>query len=415
MLNIVLATATPLHVEMGSYVFQDLAMCVNSTFCYANNWMTDYVAYGYFAESADYNFGAFHLAANEALVVEFELPPETLYFGMTPYLLNRTSNGTNLELFASLMDTVNMEDITARCGQDYAGSIRFIMSTNLYVTEKMSPSWHSCVIPFNIAGGLLNLGYDKTADWFGLLARCTLFANAIDGQIYLHEANTTVERVTLDVSTEYYGYPELDARPDLLTETHLRPLLFELEDAVLDTMKQAGYTWTDYNLEPFMANISYDSGWAGINNSVNLYGDNRDATYLNTPNSTDAWILKPNDFILAIGVLHADVIKATYNNIQIYDIVNWYGVTGFVNSQMEDTATTFLPEATSLYVLAFSRNCSALPYEGRCASLTETFPHGIPLDHGVFFVERVYSCPPNWRGPSYDSVVPAHMYHFSLR
>ena len=406
------------NVEIGSYFYYDASYCANSTFCYANNWATAYVAYGFFPETQDYEFGTFHLNANQALVVEFEIPPSCLYFAMTPYLLNRTytsetSADYNLDVFASLMDTANMYDIEKECGPNYNGTIRFIMSPNLYVTQKMTPSWHTCVIPFNIAGSLLNLGYDDTNDWFALLGRFTVFDNEREGQHYLHEATTTVERITLEVETEFFGYPELDKRPDMINEAYLSPLLENLEQAVGETMKQAGFHWKKgYSLVPFMQNISYDSGWSGINNSQPLLGDNRDASYFNSPPNSE-WLLHPDDFILVLGVLHSTVVKATYNNFQIYDWVNYFGVTGYMNVQMEGSATQFLPHAEDLYVLAFSRNCSALPYVGPCASISETFPNGIPLTHPVFFVERIYSCPDNWRGPDPTTILPTQVYYFS--
>lgn len=400
------------EAEKGNYLFYNMTTCVNTS-CYGNNWVTSYVAYGFFPETNNGNLGTFHLEEDEAIVIQFELPPPVQYFGITPYLLNRTYGHENTEIASSLTDTINFLDIADRCGEEFNGTIRFVMTPNIEASAWLSESSRDCVISFDIAGQLLNLGYGDHADWFVLLARFTNFSSISAGESYLYHGSTTVERIRLhDVKRSLFGYPNLIPRSDVLNENYLEASLMQLIDQVIknQSLELIGKD----HMHPYHQDIDYDSGWAGINNSVDLLLDNRDTSYF-LSNIDPPRFLKVDDLIVAIGVIHTKSLKALYNNIQIFNMVNDYGVSGFMDWEMTNSAVSFLPDdplAKDLYVVGFAHNCSQVT-SFPCSELTDYFPSGIPMTDPVVLAERIYVTPPSFRGPAYDCVQPAHILHFT--
>lgn len=94
--------------ESGSWEYFDIADCfVNGPSCFGNNPTTPYGYPQFVDPSTGVVDKAFHMAADEAVVIVMRTPPESRYFAVTQFLMDQESTSATNIVFASLSDSLN--------------------------------------------------------------------------------------------------------------------------------------------------------------------------------------------------------------------------------------------------------------------------------------------------------------------
>ena len=139
-----------------------------------------------------------------------------------------------------------------------------------------------------------------------------------------------------------------------------------------------------------------------VQNGLNAYGENRDATYLGSQNFT----LGKDQFAVSFGVNHMATGKAVYSNICAYGSEKLNGVISVDSTRFEGSAEQYVSEdpfVSQLYAYKLNRVNSTEPF-------TMTVPtgpdlNGIPLDAKMRIGWRAYMEPETNSGPAYPELI----------
>jgi len=238
-----------------------------------------------------------------------------------------------------------------------------------------------------------------------------ILKNNTAGQAYLNSTFGYVFKAQANPSLPPDNFPYPTFRKESLTpnEHVLQSSLNNLEDAIV-TRFDTYEVEIAFSVDLF-AIIGYENGWSCINKSMECWGDNRDSRYRESVRGMNL-SLNTDDFIIGLGVIHTNFNKATYTSLSVYWLEKTMGVGGVVDTQMDGSANTYIPNDPNnkyLYAYKFSRNCSSS--EQYCYTVPYEFP-GVPLNQTIRFIERAYVEPTTLVGPTYNTTLGPVFLHF---
>jgi hypothetical protein len=370
----------------------------------------------------------FRLAPDEAVVVIGLTPPSEQYFSYQVYLGHRLyppKTQPNF-LFNSLGDTVNIRTIHTIGPDPFNRPVVLIFTPDKDIEARVRAALLAAGYPAAVINTIvipsaqLKLGLDATSDAFAIAHRNALFTDPKAGDLYIANPKLRVFRVTPqnNVTLNPFSTPPLRVRGTGQTEMDLTPTLARLHQAIVSFY--GGLTATNYYTAQ-TANEGYDYTQRG----TSAFADTRDALYLGSgyvPDfglTTDKVQLGDNDFLIAYGLNHVAVGKATYTNINVYATETAkLGLASAYSPDLEGSAYQYLgqadPDADLMYAYKISRNCGAnepfcLPLKGPDNCSRFTLDSNTLL--GVAF--RIYLEPGTKVGPTYPEILYDRVIKFS--
>lgn len=408
-------------VGQGAAVSFRLEDCAELTECFANNASSPYLIFGAppapGAEPPPARVigeiprldpslsAAWHLGADEAVVIVGQTPPEAAYFSLAPYLFDRVVDGERATLFASLSDALNHVTL-AMGGLGFDSPMALVVAADEGVAELAAravklqrglPDGAVHVMP--ISPDDVRLGTDKDADGVTLLGRVALFLDPAQGEPWLESVETDwqVLRVTPrgDQTPKPFARPERSARAEGVDESPLSDALDALDEAIAARHGADALDAVNVTSARLIANIIDPIKCLGDNS--NCLGDNGDTVYSAGPLSVimggdDGVDFNDEGFFIVFGVDHEAAGNATYANA----VLNWAdtraGVAVADSAQWGGGSALYLPdhpERDKLFAWRFARDCGEAPF---CTSVPRTFP-GVPDEGDVLFIFRAYLSP----------------------
>lgn len=409
------------EVGQGAAVSFQLVDCAELTECFANNASSPYLIFG--APPApgapppparligeiprlDPSLSAaWHLGADEAVVIMGQTPPEVAYFSLAPYLFDRVVDGERTTLFASLSDALNHVTL-AMGGLGFDSPMALVVAADEGVAEAAAravrlqrglPEAAVHVMP--ISPDDVRLGVDEEADSVMLLGRVALFDDPTLGGQWLESVETDwqVLRVTPrgEVTPKPFARPDRHERAEGVDESPLSDALDALDDAIAARHGAGALDVVNVTSARLIANVIDPIKCLGDNS--NCLGDNGDTVYSAGPLSVimggdDGVVFDDEGFFVVFGVDHEASGNATYANA----VLNWAntraGVAVADSSQWGGGSALYLPdhpERDQLFAWRFARDCGGAPF---CTSVPRTFP-GVPDEGDVLFIFRAYLSP----------------------
>jgi hypothetical protein len=371
----------------------------------------------------------FRLAPDEVVVMIGSTPPSEQYFSYQIYLSHRLYPPRTEPdfLLNSLGDTVNIHTIHTIGPDPFNRPAVFIFTPDKDIEARVQAALLSAGYPAAIINTLvipssqLKLGLDAATDTFLIAHRNALFTDPNAGDLYIEHPTLRVFRVTPQhaATPNPFPTPPLRIRGTGQTEMDLMPDLARLRQAILNFYP--GLNATEYYTQQ-IANEGYDY----TQRRALTLGDTRDALYLGSGYMPDFGLnndelkLGDNDFLIAYGLNHVALGKATYTNINGYAGGPAKMALGSAYSNdFEGSAYQFLgaaePAADLMYAYKISRNCG----EGEPFCLPLKAPDSCPrftLDSdtllGIGF--RLYLEPDTNIGPAYPEILYDQIIKFSL-
>ncbi len=383
----------------------------------------------------------YKLRADEAIVLLYELPPESEYFSIGAYaLLAGAQEGMDLSydpyninlkgteeigeynvVFSSLGDQLNQMRIesTAAEGEAHFGEKAVIViggdqSTNEDMVAQLIESGisESVINVINLPSQALNMGLQTGGDTFTLLGRVS---QPTGGEEAYQEfaakllSDAEIYRITPMVEDEAVTMPldQLVRRGTGISE--MSTLGYSRQD--LDSIRQSiidKYTAEGYSYIELYPHISVPDGITSIYATLNGKGDNRDAAYL----STDYFQFNsPDDLVVMYGVNHTETGKATYSNSVLYGVDKLNGVASAYDAQYVGSADAYLAEgyhdSENYYVYNFDRYGTE-PYSTQVEYSTDNEKgkyYGVDDGQDLRIAFRAYVEPETGVGPAYDEIV----------
>jgi hypothetical protein len=340
----------------------------------------------------------------EAVVLVGKTPPKCAYFGYDGNIVTRWSQETGkpVNIFGNFGDPLNPMVIKTDgpSGDPYDANTMIVMSADRGVNASVRAAAEKAgyspdiINDYVIPSQLLNLGVGKESDTLLLLHRFAYPEDEQAGQAYMQNPTMRVFRVTPQTPPEpdLYDMPECRVRgTGDFRELGLSHAVEKLRQAILD--RYGNLTPQEFTTTPWGSD-----GLDAIQEMQNGYGPGRDAQYLKSSQFTLAD--DPNEFVIAYGVNHVAIGKATYTNISVYGTQQANGVAAAWSAMYAGTAEEYLPDdpnAQYLYVWKFERRANGDP------DVTEV-PwnqgiYGVDLSQPMFLGFRSYLEPQTETGP----------------
>jgi hypothetical protein len=412
-------------VDRGAFGFFYIADCEGLPSCYGNNPASPYgfvmvppapgeTLYTFGAGEAIFTRGesraVFRLRADEVVALWITTPPESAYFGFTPYVFGRGDE----TLFASLGDTVNqlvMATASAsgsRFGADsvllFGADTSSLEAARAALVAAGAPAGMINTVPLatESASGepLYAPGLGADADTLLVLFRVAVFSDTAAGADWLDAPNATVLRIRPREARTVapLAAPVLRAPGSSCDESALRPALDALEASVRARFPTGTHTVrTQGVIAAPLDGHRCITGTAPL--GPNCLGDNRDTHYLTTaapavlPEGTDLYVL---------GVNHALSGKATYVTVAAMDSVNLAG-TGSIDADALVGSAAAFGGSDALFAIRVTRGVCAAGEA--CLSVASTGWPSIPLDHPVRIIVRPYLDPATATRPEPSELV----------
>jgi hypothetical protein len=408
-------------VGRGRFSFLDMTQCC-ATSCEGNNPTSPYAAfYVPTAPGEDPNPNAdadglanvFHLRADEAIVFIGPTPPESRYFGFTPYLTDRAADdGSRRSVAASLSETLNDLVIRAAAQPVFQRTVAIVAAADATTRRNVVGALVSAGFPQTAINALVfdpalsRFGLDEAADRFSVLFRVALPTDAAALQAYIAEPGANVYRVTPNAIAAPSPLPSPAARTkDMASELDLSNAVDRLGEAVV-----AAYP--DY----VASELAVDDGVADplgcIDGQKTCAFDNRDATY--PAIKPRVLFSSDDDFYVAYGVDHQVSAKASYASVSVYALNHLVGITAVASPQYPGSAQNYLEstdtDAAKLFAWKIARHCNGEPYclevpKGGC-------PTGMFNGQWGSLAFRTYLEPTSKTAPSPDTLMRDRVIYF---
>ena len=356
-------------VLTGSFGFLDLSDCC-STNCSGNNPTSPYGAFyvpkapGQTAangkERPDGLSPTFHLREDEAIVFVGPTPPNSAYFGFTPYLMDRQAQASRRSVFASLSETLNHLAIGVEGSSPFAARTAIIAAGDRATVDRA----RSALVASGVQASAINVltfdptyakfGLDEASDTFGVLFRMALVEDPAKRDAYIANPGGALYRLTPKAQAAPQPLPAPTARTKASspTETEYLPGVQRLGDAIA-----AKYAAT-YAAQPLLVDDGVPDPVACIQGTAFCAGDNRDTNYPGT--LPRVLFASDDDFYVVYGVDHTVVGKTTYANASVYAVEKLVGLLSVTSDAYRGTATDYVPAdplAPKLYAWKFARHC----------------------------------------------------------
>ena len=395
-------------VTPGKFSVLDLSSCCDSS-CAGNNPSSPYGAF--FVPpapnqspepDADANGLAtdFHLREDEAIVFVGPTPPESKYFGFTPYLTKRGDR----EVAASLSETLNdlVINVNAPAGSSvFAQQTAIIAAADQTTVDRITGVLQAQGIPAGAINTLVfdpaiaHFGFSASDDTFSVLFRVALPTDQSALAAYLANPIGSLYRVTPPVTLTSKPLPSPVARPKNLTNT---------ETALTSQVDALGAQIVADNPGYQSEELSVDDGVpdpsACIDGTSVCAFDNRDTTY---PAISPRQIFPTDDdFYVVYGVNHVSTNKVTYANTSVYGLSHLYGIKSATTNDYQQNA--------QLYSYKIARDCTGETY---CLAIPAgSCPSGLDDKALGSIAFRTYLEPSTKTAPDPSTLVRDRVIHF---
>lgn len=353
---------------------------------------------------------SYRIESNEAIVIRGQTPPQTKYFGLTPYVYSRTdATDTPIDIFASIADSINQLQIKTDGTAAFNAETAVIYTADSQTLEAAKEALIADGLPETAINAVvlpqneLRLGLNNRDDTLLVLGRYALIENRIEQQEYLENVPLDVYRLSSDEWGTPLAPPPRQPKGDGLTEDALTESLDALDRALLQAFGDS--TFEKMPITPAKTVAGFIDPAKCLQDVSPCLGDNADTTYSAGPleittdsagnlqvGARDDMTLGEEETFVVFGVNHAKANKALYSNFGLYTAGNRIGVAAVTDDQLEGSAQAYLPDnaqADTLFVYEIRRSCGDRPY---CMELPETFP-GASLSQAMFFIFRAYLNP----------------------
>lgn len=400
---------------------------------------------------ADWSF-AWRLRPDEAVVFIAKTPPKVEYFGFTAYLYDRFVAGmgpvpdctyvdgsgepqhraqpasvqSRFPVFASLGDTINQETIELDGGRQnpFQKKVVVVAAADGTILREVKNALKAAGYPetginsLPVAPALARLGTDSQNDSFMILMRVA--PDPGDNVDDYYSQPMTLLRVTPSTPVPAPRLapippPKLRVRGKGKTEAFLETQVDGLGQAIV-----AHYAALGYRAAPVKM-AALPDGFNCISNMQNCLADNRDTIYISPAYDIisgqllpgqPSLVLGPNEFLVAYGVQHPLVEKASYSNISIMGWFKRAAPAVVTNPDMAGSAQEYLSGADpALYAYQIARTGGCLTQH--CIALGTGCGSGIASDEPVAPVFRAYLEPGTKIGPSRGEVILDRVLKFS--
>ncbi|MFH0801854.1 MAG: hypothetical protein V2A78_05640 [bacterium] len=383
----------------------------------------------------------YKLTPQEAIVIIGKNPPGCKYFSYIPYIAlteNRPGKdysgiyisgnstvGFYHRIFGSVCDPVNNFNIRSEktpngsAGDPFNSGTVIVVASDKKTCEKVFLSLNKAGYPSSIINqqiipsGVLRMGLEKGKDNFTLLGRMSMWTDETAGNNYIANLNSYLKifRITPDsiVAADPYPMPELKPRGSGTTEfelvANLTPDLETLRAGILQQYATSDYTYVEYTTD-----MAVPDGLVAYTNDTDALADNRDTTYLQTP---DFQFNSDDDFAIVYGLNHDVTGKSAYGNIVFYGRELLNGVANLFSPNFPGTANGFFPAeyagASNYYMYKCARkqsipgeNCLIIP---KSTGNPDGKAYGVDNDKNAFITFRSYFEKATGIGPAYSEIV----------
>ena len=333
------------------------------------------------------------LRADEALLYLGQTPPRAVYFGYTPYLMDRDDGaGGRRSAFASLSETLNSHVIATAGADAFAGQVAIIATPDAATEARvraalLAGGWPAGAINTIVFDPTLaRFGLEQAADTFAILFRVALWADAGAGAAFLARPPGVVLRLTPATQAPA---PQPFARPAARpknaggSEAGLRTSVDALGAAIA-----ARYAATHVGSALEVTGGVPDPD-ACIMGTSSCAGDNRNTNYPAT--RFFQWLEGPDDFLVVYGVDHQVTRKASYASVSVYALQHLVGVASVTSRDWAGSAADYVPaspQVGSLYAWKIKRDCGS---EAHCLSVPVAMcPSGIEAGRLSTLAFRTY-------------------------
>lgn len=407
-------TSNGLTAASGTFEFLDLSQCC-ATSCAGNNpsspYGTVFVPPGPDETTPnpharpDGLSDGFRLRADEAIVFVGTTPPESRYFGFTPYLNDRDDgSGGRRIVAASLSETLNNLVIHTD-----GSRTAVIMTGDAGTDAKARTALVAAGIPLSAINTLVfdpalsHFGSDASADTFATLFRVAIPSDPDALAAWIANPGAQVWRVTpITPAPMAIASPVARVKNVSNTETALTSSVDALGTAI--TAAFPGFTATELAVDDGVPDPA--SCIAGT--AVCAY-DNRDTTYP----ATKPGILfqDDSDFYVVFGVDHAVSGKTEYANASVYAIQHLVGIASIASPAYPGSAQPYVTtDADKLYAMKIARSCGNDPY---CLEVpVGSCPTGIEANALGSIAFRTYLEPSSATAPSPTTLVRDRVLRF---
>ncbi len=425
---------------------QDCEFLIQTTgSCFGNNPQTPYGYFMFPKISSElelppilfFDMGMYtlwQLSGSEALIYIGHTPPETSYFGYTPYVVSRfqemSSAGAPIyrTIFASTNDTINntnirtlndliYDDLTViviTADQHTEEYIVSVLTGIGYPEEKIN--FHR--IPSLFGDSLdciTHLGHGLSKDVFTYIVRTNMFSSEEEKDAYLTSPKISLLRIIpspenpADEPVIPYVAEQLQSREGF-SESELKKPYNILRNHFENKMRK--YILRDYKAIRF----SMVEGYSCLKYGYPCAGDNRDTTYI----GTSVGRYRDDVSYYVIGINHTAFGNAVYSNVTLYNVNNFVGISSSSNQDYAGSASSWIDDMADtnpskkllqnnqqyFYIVKFSRSCNGEEY---CYEI----PAGdVGLNPGNIagFMARAYVVPGSSVSMSYRDALPFTVY-----
>ncbi len=391
------------------------------------------------------------LRPDEAVVFLGPTPPKVDYFGFTGYVYDRfvptmtkdppqcvsgdirrdqpASSIQRFPVFASLGDTINPLTINLAGGKQdpYQKDVVVVMAADQNIERKVHKALIHAGYPeesinfIALPPSIARIGLESENDSFMIAMRVAPIPGTDVSQYYDNDM-TPKTFLRLSPATPVPPQklhpvppPKLRVRGTGKTEVSLLSAVDTLGQAIIDR-------YPDYTARAVKMTTIPD-GYNCLENMQNCLGDNRDTVFIPPaydiingrilPNQP-ALTVAPDEFLVAYGVIHPSMNKATYSNISIMGWGLKAAPAVVHNQDMAGSGRYFLtgtgidPEtADKLYAFKIARDggCHGQTDGQYCIPIGTDCENGIALDEPVAPVFRAYLEPATAVGPAWGEVI----------
>ncbi|MEM9444062.1 MAG: hypothetical protein AAGA18_01805 [Verrucomicrobiota bacterium] len=421
------------HVVGGNLIYitpeQSQILCALYGWnCQANNPTTPYGVF-MFPKNGDNSIMSmdWKLAENEAIVFVGVTPPKSRYFGIVPYIWSRYESGNEINLYASLGDTLNNAAIkTSGPNQDSFNRNSVIIMTRDWQTDAairkalthptigLSPNiFNTYAFPKDPP---LRMGYVQgVSDSFTVLTRIALLEDQAKGEAYMENPPAFIMKVRPKNrirATVPLGQPKLRTvgsgvrEQDIIIDGHsLQGALDSLEQGIKDYYSSQTPTSIPVAMHgPYGFDCIYGNPPDFL--PYRCIFENRDAGYNHHMDSPVLLPDDPSNFFIVYGVNHRKTGKVAYHNVAVSEGGTDRGIISIDDRAFAGTADRFTnhPLKDYLYAIRISRNCAD---EGApsCYEVPSDPANGIELDQPLYIMFRYYLEYVTGTRPSGDEMV----------
>lgn len=409
--------------EAGGWQYADIADCyVNGGSCFGNNPTSPYGSPTFLDSTLNRQLNAFHLNANEAVVIIMRTPPEMRYFGFTQYLMQNGSQPSVAPVFASMSDALNLMRIgtagASAFGQYaavvWSGDLNTYTAARALLMQAGLPEGAINFIPMpvNLPVHPLKTGYGPGTDTFGMLMRTAIPKKKADWDAYMTEKPFIVSKIGPTAVVPLAAAPTIGYSNTVSGVAEGKGLQLALNKLVADIKKNYRGRFT---LQPQEVSYSSKTGWDCIAGNEQCAGDTFDALY-SRDIERPLTVKNLEDFVIVVGVNHQKTGKATYINHSIYDTKKMAGIVSVTDPSMTTESALYHAGVTSLddsrralyqnlYAYAISYDCAGRLFCLAIPAPTPENPVGLIPGAPFIVVGRAYADPHTMVRPSIDEIV----------